>query len=66
MSGTKTGGLKLAATIRKNYGPNYWAKIGRMGGLKKVKKGFAKMDTEKVSAAGRVGGTKSRRGNGRG
>ena len=31
------------------------AEAGRLGGLKKVKKGFA-MDREKASAAGRIGG----------
>lgn len=34
---------------------------GRLGGLKKVPKGFACMDREKVVAAGRLGGSRSKR-----
>lgn len=58
---TKTGGLKVAATIRRKYGDDYWVKLGAKGGIVKVPKGFAIMDKEKVSAAGRLGGTISRR-----
>lgn len=63
MSGTAAGGKKLAATIRKTYGPNYWAKIGEKGGKAHHTKprGFAAMTPEKVSAAGTKGGQISRR-----
>lgn len=62
MSGTKAGGKKTSATIRRTHGSDYWAKIGSIGGQATGKKGFAVMPREKVSAAGRTGGTKSRRG----
>lgn len=54
-------------TMIKKYGSasgasEFFKKIGAQGGAKKVKKGFACMDTEKVAEAGRKGGTISRRG----
>lgn len=60
MAGTAVGGKKAAATI-KNRDPDFYAKIGSEGGKKKVPKGFARMTPEKRSAAGKVGGAKSRR-----
>lgn len=64
MSGTKAGSIKAVKKIKDTYGEGYFAKIGRMGGKTPTKtpKGFASMPKEKVSAAGRKGGTISRRG----
>ena len=33
MAGTKAGGLKAAATNKKRFGKNWYAEIGRKGGL---------------------------------
>ena len=33
MSGTKTGGQKAAATNKKKYGPDFYARIGFKGGF---------------------------------
>ena len=33
MSGTKAGGKKCAATNKRKYGENWYAEIGRKGGL---------------------------------
>lgn len=38
MSGNKEGAKKTAATNKKKYGSDYYAKIGRKGGLSKSKK----------------------------
>lgn len=62
MTQTKEGAILASRTNRTKYGSDYYSTIGRMGGLKKVKKGFAMMDVEKVRAAGRKGGTTSKRG----
>jgi hypothetical protein len=35
--------------------------MGKVGGSRKVKKGFARMDPEKVAAAGRKGGSAKRK-----
>ena len=62
MSGTKAGGLKAAATNKRLHGSDFYAKIGAKGGKHCGKKGFALMDKEKVRAAGKRGGSKSKRG----
>lgn len=56
MAGTREGGLKASVVIREKYGLDYWQKIGKEGGLKKVKKGFAMMTPEKRREAGMKGG----------
>jgi len=67
MAGSKAGSLKRKQTILERYGVTEdgksvaLSKYGAEGGKKKVKKGFAKMDREKVSQAGKLGGTRSRR-----
>jgi general stress protein YciG len=60
MSGTKAGGIKTRETNIKKYGNNYYAEIGRTGGLAKVPKGFA-LNRELARTAGAKGGTVSRR-----
>ena len=68
MAGTKSGSLKRKQTILDRYGVNEdgksvaLSKYGTKGGKRKVKKGFAKMSEEKRREAGKLGGTKSRRG----
>ena len=61
MAGTKIGGLK---TKKKNIekDKNFYRIIGAIGGNKKVPKGFAMMDRQKVVEAGTKGGYKSKRG----
>lgn len=61
MGGTKAGGIQTRETNYLLYGPDYYKKIGRLGGLKRVPKGFALMTKEKRSAAGHRGGRISRR-----
>ena len=60
MSQTKEGGKKTAIT-NKAKDPDYYAKIGAMGGKAKVKKGFAMMTPEQRSKYGAKGGSISRR-----
>ena len=60
--GTKDGGAKAAQTNKQRYGIDFYKSIGSKGGKKSSPtKGFGGMDKEKVSAAGRKGGTISRR-----
>lgn len=65
MPWTDEGRRKAAITVNENYGKDFRAKIGRMGGLKGKKdgviKGFA-TNRELASEAGRRGGLISRRG----
>lgn len=60
MSGTMAGGLKAARTNKLKYGKSFYKVIGRTGGSKKVKKGFAVSGL--ASIAGRKGGLTSRKG----
>lgn len=59
MAGTRAGGLKAAATLRKKHGVSFYAKIGKKGGKVEVSKGFG---TNKPLArlAGQKGGRISR------
>ncbi len=52
MSGTRTGGVKSAETIKKLYGNNYYINLGKLGGKAQVAKGYA---TEKVDKNGLTG-----------
>jgi general stress protein YciG len=66
---TKAGGLKVAATIRRKYGEDYFAKIGRKGGQISRGGGFASAllgsdnmtGPERASVVGRIGGRISKR-----
>jgi uncharacterized protein len=60
MSGNHEGGLKAAQKI-KERDPDYYKRIGSIGGKKKVPKGFA-LDRERAKTAGRKGGQISKRG----
>lgn len=61
MAGTKTGGLKAAATNKAKYGEGFYAEIGRKGGKNGHTGGFA-ANPELAKLAGAKGGRKSRRG----
>lgn len=61
MSGTKTGGLKAAQKIKEKQGPDFFARIGAIGGRNGHTGGFA-ANPELASRAGRIGGLKSKRG----
>lgn len=70
MAGTKAGGKRAAETNKKNHGPNFYAEIGRKGGLNGHTGGFASEGIgkdgltgfQRAQIAGRKGGLKSRRG----
>lgn len=61
MAGTKLGGQKAAATNKSKYGKDFYAKIGRMGGILGRTGGFY-ANRELARKAGQIGGRKSRRG----
>ena len=61
MAGTRAGGIKCAATDRKKYGDDFYARIGRKGGQNGHSGGFA-ANPALASIAGAKGGRKSRRG----
>jgi general stress protein YciG len=60
MAGTKAGGQAAAATNKKKYGPDFYAKIGAQGG-KKGKTGGFFANRELARIAGARGGRISRR-----
>lgn len=59
--GTRVGGLKARDTNYKLHGEDFYRRIGRTGGIKKVKKGFA-MNRELAIECGKKGGKISKRG----
>ena len=59
MGGSRAGGLKASKTNRQQFGEDFYAKIGRLGGQVKVKKGFAISGL--AIEAGRKGGYTSKR-----
>lgn len=60
MAGTKEGGLKATAKVKKDHGKNFYKTIGRLGGLKSRGGGFSR-NPELAREAGRKGGAISRR-----
>ena len=54
MAGTKEGAQKASKTIRERHGEDYFARIGRKGGVQSVFKGYS-MDLKKVSRCGKKG-----------
>lgn len=60
MPGTKEGAAKAAATNRKRYGKDFYAKIGAKGGKMSNTGGFA-ANRELARIAGAKGGRISRR-----
>jgi uncharacterized protein len=63
MAGTKDGGRAAAATNRKKYGSDFYAKIGAKGGRNGHTGGFAAGEEGRARARkyGAVGGRISRR-----
>lgn len=60
MAGTKAGGQAAARTNKAKYGADFYAKIGRKGGMLGRTGGFA-ANRELAREAGRRGGRISRR-----
>lgn len=56
MPGNKIGGLKAAATNKAKYGDNFYANIGRKGGVKGHTGGFYN-NSKRARLAGAKGGT---------
>lgn len=61
MAGTRTGGKLAAATNRRRYGADFYAKIGALGGKKGTTGGFY-ANPELARIAGAKGGATSKRG----
>lgn len=53
MPGTKTGGFKTAETVKKQYGDDFYRRIGRKGGQKSRNGGFASDVVGKDGLTGR-------------
>ena len=60
MAGNKIGGQKAAAKNRALHGPDFYARIGAIGGRKGTTGGFA-ANRDLAREAGRKGGMISRR-----
>jgi uncharacterized protein len=60
MSGTPKGGELAAITNKRKYGPQFYERIGKLGGKVSRGGGFAKNRALAVEA-GRKGGQRSRR-----
>lgn len=61
MTGTRSGGLKAAATNKVKYGADFYTNIGRKGGKNGHTGGFAS-NPELARIAGQKGGKISKRG----
>ena len=61
MSGTKAGGKKAAATVKKKYGKDFYKNIGAEGGRNGHTGGFAR-NPALAKLAGKRGGERSKRG----
>lgn len=61
MAGTVQGGKSAAATNKKKYGKDFYARIGAKGGRLGRTGGFA-ANRDLARKAGKLGGTVSRRG----
>lgn len=60
MSGSREGGLKTVAAIKKKYGEDHYSRIGKIGGAKSKGGGFFN-NPELARIAGSKGGRISRR-----
>lgn len=58
MSGTRIGGIKAAQTIKEKYGNDYFANLGRTGGMNGHTGGFA-ANPALARVAGQKGGLKA-------
>lgn len=61
MAGTKAGALKAKQKMIDRYGADFYSRIGKLGGMAMVPKGFA-LSPQLAVEAGRKGGSISRRG----
>ena len=63
MAGTPKGGRLAAEKNKRKYGPDFYAKIGRMGGKRGTTGGFAagSEGRKRASYWGAIGGSISRR-----
>lgn len=62
MAGSREGGLEAAETNKRLYGEDWYARIGKIGGMKSRTGGFAAPGgRERARIAGAIGGAKSRR-----
>lgn len=62
MAGTKAGGLAAAATNKEKYGPDFYGKIGKLGGsVRRPETRMFYRDRELARTAGTRGGRISRR-----
>lgn len=61
MPGSRSGGLKAAATNKARHGRGFYSRIGRIGGRNGHTGGFY-ANRDLAREAGRKGGLKSRRG----
>lgn len=67
MAGTKTGGQRAAATNKTRHGEDFYARIGRIGGMRSRTGGFHYTKNYPLdhpahpSNAGRKGGRRSKR-----
>lgn len=61
MAGTSQGGQNARDTNKKKYGEDFYARIGRMGGMKGRTGGFY-ANRELARRAGALGGAISRKG----
>jgi hypothetical protein len=63
MAGTKAGGKAAASTNKKKYGPDFYARIGAMGGKNGTTGGFAAglEGRDRARKYGAIGGRISRR-----
>lgn len=63
MAGTAKGGRLAAEKNKKKHGPDFYARIGRMGGRRSNTGGFAAGEAgrKRASIYGAIGGSISRR-----
>lgn len=61
MAGTVPGGKRAAQRNKERHGPDFYQRIGKLGGRRSTGGGFA-ADRERARRAGRKGGSVSRRG----
>ncbi len=62
MGGTRSGGIKASATNKEKYGADYYAQIGFKGGRATGTRGGFAANPELAKRAGRLGGSRSKRG----
>lgn len=63
MAGNKVGGQRAAQTNKERYGPDFYTKIGAIGGKNGTTGGFGQGEEgcKRASIYGKMGGEKSRK-----